>query len=134
MTDDLGKALEKEIAGRKLAMTVDEARRLHGLFGRMPTPLEFHLFDIMWSEHCSYKSSRRLLKGLPTRASQVVVGPGRTPVWCASAPTTGWTTIWWWPTRAITTPPRCFQWRGPPRASGDSKGRLLHGRRCDRQP
>ncbi len=76
MTDDLGKALEKEIAGRKLAMTVDEARRLHGLFGRMPTPLEFHLFDIMWSEHCSYKSSRRLLKGLPTRASQVVVGPG----------------------------------------------------------
>ncbi len=76
MDDAIGKALEREIAERKLAMTLDEARRLHGLFGRMPTPLEFHLFDIMWSEHCSYKSSRKLLKGLPVRASQVVIGPG----------------------------------------------------------
>jgi len=57
-------------------MTLDEAEKLAELFNRMPTPLEFHLFDIMWSEHCSYKSSRKYLKSLPTRASQVVVGPG----------------------------------------------------------
>lgn len=57
-------------------MTVDEAERLAGVFRRMPTPLEFHLFDIMWSEHCSYKSSKKLLRKLPTRAAQVVVGPG----------------------------------------------------------
>ncbi len=75
MTPDRN-ALEAEIKARGLSMTVDEAERLHGIFGRMPTPLEFHLFDIMWSEHCSYKSSRKLLKTLPTKASNVVVGPG----------------------------------------------------------
>ncbi len=69
-------ALESQIRSRRLSMTVEEAQRLYAIFGRMPTPLEFHLFDIMWSEHCSYKSSRRLLKNLPTKASNVVVGPG----------------------------------------------------------
>jgi phosphoribosylformylglycinamidine synthase len=75
MTPDRS-ALQTEIRNRGLSMTVDEAERLHAIFGRMPSPLEFHLFDIMWSEHCSYKSSRKLLKTLPTRASQVVIGPG----------------------------------------------------------
>ncbi len=57
-------------------MSPEEAERLAGYVGRMPTPLELHLFDTMWSEHCSYKSSRPVLGLLPTAASQVVIGPG----------------------------------------------------------
>ena len=68
--------LKEAIRHRSLAMTLEEAEKLAGYVGRMPTPLELHLFDTMWSEHCSYKSSRSLLKLLPTHASSVVVGPG----------------------------------------------------------
>ena len=68
--------LKEEIALRGLAMTVKEAEKLAGYVNRMPTPLEFHLFDTMWSEHCSYKSSKNTLKSLPTDAPGVVIGPG----------------------------------------------------------
>ena len=68
--------LKKVIHNRQLAMTLEEAKKLAGYVKRMPTPLELHLFDTMWSEHCSYKSSKSLLKQLPTHASNVVVGPG----------------------------------------------------------
>lgn len=68
--------LEEAIKKRNLSMTLEEAERLAGFVGRLPTPLEFHLFDTMWSEHCSYKSSREILRTLPTKASQVVLGPG----------------------------------------------------------
>ncbi|PIE52735.1 phosphoribosylformylglycinamidine synthase [Candidatus Fermentibacteria bacterium] len=68
--------LKEVISARALAMTVDEAEKLAGYVNRMPTPLEFHLFDTMWSEHCSYKSSKPVLKTLPTDAPGVVIGPG----------------------------------------------------------
>ncbi|MBD3369408.1 phosphoribosylformylglycinamidine synthase subunit PurL [Candidatus Fermentibacteria bacterium] len=74
--DSLESTLRREIDLRGLAMTVGEAARLADTLGRMPTPLELHLFDIMWSEHCSYKSSKALLRMLPTAAEQVVLGPG----------------------------------------------------------
>ncbi|MCK4534886.1 MAG: hypothetical protein KAT81_05085, partial [Syntrophobacterales bacterium] len=73
---DLRDKLKKVIRERNLAMTLPEAEKLAGYVGRIPTPLEFHLFDTMWSEHCSYKSSKSVLKQLPTQASNVVVGPG----------------------------------------------------------
>ncbi len=73
---DFREDLEREIAARNLSMTIDEALRVAGFVGRMPTPLELHLFDTMWSEHCSYKSSRKLLGTLPTSAPHVVLGPG----------------------------------------------------------
>ncbi len=73
---DLRDELRKAIKNRHLAMTVEEAEKLAGYVSRMPTPLELHLFDTMWSEHCSYKSSKPVLKLLPTDASNVVVGPG----------------------------------------------------------
>lgn len=73
---DLRDKLKEAIRTRTLAMTLDEAEKLAGYVGRMPTPLELHLFDTMWSEHCSYKSSKSLLKQLPTEAPNVVVGPG----------------------------------------------------------
>src|SRR5207253_9445010 len=43
---------------------------------REPTTVELHAFDAQWSEHCSYKSSRHLLKQLPTTGPDVVLGPG----------------------------------------------------------
>ncbi|MBN1504197.1 MAG: phosphoribosylformylglycinamidine synthase [Candidatus Eisenbacteria bacterium] len=72
--DDL---VAEELRGHGLRLTVAEARHLARLIGRNPTKVEATIFDIMWSEHCSYKSSRHLLKEhLPTEARNVVLGPG----------------------------------------------------------
>ena len=45
--------------------------------GRDPNPTELAMFSVMWSEHCSYKSSKRHLATLPTKGRQVLVGPGQ---------------------------------------------------------
>ena len=50
-------------------------RVLHAL-GREPNMVELGIFSVMWSEHCSYKSSRLHLKKLPTEAPWVICGPG----------------------------------------------------------
>ena len=57
-------------------MRPDELRRIAEGLGREPTTVELHAFDAQWSEHCSYKSSRHLLKQLPTTGPDVVLGPG----------------------------------------------------------
>jgi phosphoribosylformylglycinamidine synthase len=54
----------------------DEYQRLLAILGREPTFLELGIFSVMWSEHCSYKSSRVHLKTLPTKGPQVIQGPG----------------------------------------------------------
>jgi phosphoribosylformylglycinamidine synthase len=54
----------------------DELRRIAEGLGREPTTVELYAFDAQWSEHCSYKSSRHLLKQLPTTGPDVVLGPG----------------------------------------------------------
>ena len=54
----------------------DEYRRLVEAIGREPTLTELGIFSVMWSEHCSYKSSRVWLKKLPTTGTQVIQGPG----------------------------------------------------------
>jgi phosphoribosylformylglycinamidine synthase II len=54
----------------------DEYDRIVTLLGREPNLLELGLFSVMWSEHCSYKSSRIHLKTLPTTGPRVVQGPG----------------------------------------------------------
>jgi len=51
-------------------------RRIAEGLGREPTTVELYAFDAQWSEHCSYKSSRHLLKQLPTTGAEVVLGPG----------------------------------------------------------
>jgi phosphoribosylformylglycinamidine synthase II len=51
-------------------------RRITEGLGREPTTVEVYAFDAQWSEHCSYKSSRHLLKQLPTTGPDVVLGPG----------------------------------------------------------
>ncbi len=53
----------------------DHERIVHAL-GRAPTLTELGIYSVMWSEHCSYKSSRLHLKKLPTRAPWVICGPG----------------------------------------------------------
>jgi phosphoribosylformylglycinamidine synthase len=57
-------------------MTDDEFTAVNGILGRPPADPELAMYSVMWSEHCSYKSSRAHLGGLPTDAPWVVVGPG----------------------------------------------------------
>jgi phosphoribosylformylglycinamidine synthase len=57
-------------------LTPEEYDKIVSLLGREPTHTELGIFSVMWSEHCSYKSSRLHLKKLPTRGKHVLVGPG----------------------------------------------------------
>src|SRR3954464_13342612 len=62
---------------REHGLTPDEYEKIKQLLGgREPTLTELGIFSVMWSEHCSYKSSRVHLKRLPTRSKLVVQGPG----------------------------------------------------------
>ena len=57
-------------------LTGDEYARVKQILGREPNITELGIFSVMWSEHCSYKSSKVHLKRLPTRGKLVVQGPG----------------------------------------------------------
>ncbi len=57
-------------------MTDAELESVVGILGRDPRPAELAMYSVMWSEHCSYKSSRAHLRRFPTEAPWVVVGPG----------------------------------------------------------
>ena len=57
-------------------LTEDEYKKILEILGREPNITELGMFSVMWSEHCSYKSSRVHLKKLPTTGPQVVQGPG----------------------------------------------------------
>jgi phosphoribosylformylglycinamidine synthase len=61
---------------RALGLTDDERDRVVEILGRAPNHLELALYAVMWSEHCSYKSSRVHLRRLPTEGPGVLVGPG----------------------------------------------------------
>ena len=54
----------------------DEYERLLGIIGREPSFTELGIFSAMWNEHCSYKSSKKWLRTLPTTGPQVICGPG----------------------------------------------------------
>ncbi|MDW5265769.1 MAG: phosphoribosylformylglycinamidine synthase subunit PurL [Edaphobacter sp.] len=58
------------------SITPDEYTRIEAALGRTPSQTELGIFSVMWSEHCSYKSSRVHLKRLPTESKLVVQGPG----------------------------------------------------------
>jgi phosphoribosylformylglycinamidine synthase len=57
-------------------LTADEYQLILKIMGRAPNLTELGIFSVMWSEHCSYKSSRRWLKRLPTEGPVVIQGPG----------------------------------------------------------
>ncbi len=61
---------------RSLGLTDDESAEIVRILGREPNHLELAMYAVMWSEHCSYKSSRIHLRRLPTEAPWVLVGPG----------------------------------------------------------
>jgi len=61
---------------REHGITPDEFKKIEELLGRGPSLTELGIFSVMWSEHCSYKSSRAHLKRLPTCSKLVVQGPG----------------------------------------------------------
>jgi phosphoribosylformylglycinamidine synthase subunit PurL len=61
---------------RELGLTDAEYDRIVALIGREPNGVELAIFSLMWSEHCGYKHSRKLLKTLPTEGPRVVMGPG----------------------------------------------------------
>src|SRR5688572_30825190 len=72
-------------------LTAEEFERIRALLGREPTFVELGVFSVMWSEHCSYKSSRVHLKRLPTKGERVIVPPGENAGvvdvgdgWCAA--------------------------------------------------
>ena len=69
------KALQKFMRENTISLKNEEARRIVKLIGRNPTLTELHIFNIQWSEHSSYKSSRKVLKTLPTKAPNVILGP-----------------------------------------------------------
>ena len=58
------------------SITADEYDRILAALGRVPSLTELGIYSVMWSEHCSYKSSRVHLKRLPTESDRVVQGPG----------------------------------------------------------
>ena len=57
-------------------LSAEEYGRVTERLGRVPTLTELGIVGVMWSEHCSYKSSRLHLKKLPTRGKRILVGPG----------------------------------------------------------
>ena len=61
---------------RAFGLAPDEYRKIEEIIGRTPTYTELGVFSVMWSEHCSYKSSRRHLRKLPSKSELVVQGPG----------------------------------------------------------
>ncbi|MDX1659866.1 MAG: phosphoribosylformylglycinamidine synthase subunit PurL, partial [Nitriliruptorales bacterium] len=62
--------------GLELGLAEDEYERIVETLGRTPTKSELGMYSVMWSEHCSYKSSKVHLRNLPTEGPQVLVGPG----------------------------------------------------------
>src|SRR6266542_1904006 len=72
-------------------LTPEEFERIRSLMGREPTFVELGIFSVMWSEHCSYKSSRIHLRRLPTTGERIIVPPGENAGivdvgdgWCAA--------------------------------------------------
>ena len=75
MTTSATLAVTPEIL-RDHGLTSEEYARIQSFLGREPSLTELGIFSVMWSEHCSYKSSRVHLKRLPTRSRRVLQGPG----------------------------------------------------------
>jgi phosphoribosylformylglycinamidine synthase subunit PurL len=61
---------------RELGLTDSEYERICDLLEREPNDVELAMFSLLWSEHCAYKHSRKLLRRLPTEGERVLMGPG----------------------------------------------------------
>src|ERR1700686_4878751 len=70
-----GPAITPELV-KKHNLTPEEFEKITGILGREPNYTELGIFSVMWSEHCSYKNSRPLLKTFPTKSPKILVGAG----------------------------------------------------------
>ena len=66
--------IDEQLANHKLSQ--EDYKHMKEILGREPNLVELGIFSAMWSEHCSYKSSKVHLKGFPTKAPWVIQGPG----------------------------------------------------------
>jgi phosphoribosylformylglycinamidine synthase len=69
-------SVSSEPRHRELGLTDPEYERIVELLEREPNGVELAMFSLLWSEHCAYKHSRKLLRRLPTKGPRVVMGPG----------------------------------------------------------
>src|SRR5690625_4995130 len=60
----------------EMGLSEEEFQKIKSILGRLPNYTETGIFSVMWSEHCSYKTSKPLLGRFPTKGEQVLVGPG----------------------------------------------------------
>lgn len=68
--------MSEQSAHRALGLTDHEFELIREKMGRDPNGVELAMFSLLWSEHCAYKHSRKLLRNLPTEGPRVVMGPG----------------------------------------------------------
>lgn len=68
--------VESEKVYQEMGLSDEEYQKAKQIMGRQPNYTETGIFSVMWSEHCSYKTSKPLLSKFPTKAPQVLVGPG----------------------------------------------------------
>lgn len=68
--------IEREKEYERMGLSTEEYNKAKEILGRYPNYTETGIFSVMWSEHCSYKTSRPLLKKFPTEGPHVLVGPG----------------------------------------------------------
>ncbi|HXQ53133.1 MAG TPA: phosphoribosylformylglycinamidine synthase subunit PurL [Stellaceae bacterium] len=71
----MSQGLSAEIVAQH-GLSPEEYQRAVAILGREPSLTELGIFSVMWSEHCSYKSSRKFLRNLPTTGPRVICGPG----------------------------------------------------------
>ncbi len=68
--------MDDERRWEEAGLTADEYQQIEKLLGRSPNSLELGMYGVMWSEHCSYKHSRAVLRRFPTEGEAVLQGPG----------------------------------------------------------
>ncbi|WP_411334321.1 phosphoribosylformylglycinamidine synthase subunit PurL [Metabacillus indicus] len=68
--------IKEEKIYRQFGVSDDEFSMIEGIMGRLPNYTELGIFSVMWSEHCSYKNSKPVLKKFPTSGEHVLQGPG----------------------------------------------------------
>ena len=68
--------IKEERLYETMGLTADEFAKIEGILGRLPNYTETGLFSVMWSEHCSYKNSKPVLKKFPITGKRVLQGPG----------------------------------------------------------
>src|SRR5690625_850031 len=76
MTEITPEQVEREKLYLEMGLSEEEFERAKEIMKRLPNYTETGIFSVMWSEHCSYKTSKPLLGKFPTKGPQVIMGPG----------------------------------------------------------